>query len=347
MTEVIKKDVLLSRFSGKTNTWRVTLRLSALSNILKIKYLYLCLLGLLPVLAGFSQQSTLVTHYMFTGMSVNPGYAGGNAGINVTGVARQQWMGWKDADGIKSAPQTYLITLDAPVRKLHGGLGGSVTQDQIGAFKNTVLKLGYAYRTEALNGDLSIGLQGSLQSIGYDASKFNPITEGDPVLGQLEGKKSDMILDACLGVYYSVPEKYYLGLSAENLIQTKGKKTNYRTRRTFYLEGGYHWTLPNHPAFEVQPVAQIMFDGAVVQLNAGALVTYNNKIFGGLNYRYQDAVSVLAGVLVKGLRIGVAYDIGTSALRKYHNGGLEVMLNYCFKIDTDKFRKTYRNTRFL
>ncbi len=90
-----------------------------------------------------------------------------------------------------------------------------------------------------------------------------------------------------------------------------------------------------------------MFDGAVVQLNAGALVTYNNKIFGGLNYRYQDAVSVLAGVLVKGLRIGVAYDIGTSALRKYHNGGLEVMLNYCFKIDTDKFRKTYRNTRFL
>jgi hypothetical protein len=77
------------------------------------------------------------------------------------------------------------------------------------------------------------------------------------------------------------------------------------------------------------------------------LVLYNKKFYGGLGYRFQDAVSVLAGVYVKGIHIGVAYDINTSALSKYNNGNLEIILNYCFKIDTDKYRKSYRNTRFL
>jgi hypothetical protein len=90
-----------------------------------------------------------------------------------------------------------------------------------------------------------------------------------------------------------------------------------------------------------------MFDGAVFQLNASALLQYNNKFYGGLGYRLQDAVSVLAGIVFKGIRVGVAYDISTSAMTKYNSGGLEIMVNYCFKIDTDKFRKSYRNTRFL
>jgi hypothetical protein len=118
-------------------------------------------------------------------------------------------------------------------------------------------------------------------------------------------------------------------------------------RRTFYLAGGYEWIVPNRPAFEVLPSALIMFDGAVFQFNASALVLYNKKFYGGLGYRFQDAVSVLAGVYVKGIHIGVAYDINTSALSKYNNGNLEIILNYCFKIDTDKYRKSYRNTRFL
>ena len=197
-------------------------------------------------------------------------------------------------------------------------------------------------------GDIAFGLQGSLLNISYDASKFSAIDkENDPVLNQLEGKTSDMAVDVGLGVFYKVPEKYYVGLSAENILQTKGKKTHYQMRRTYYLNGGYQWIVPNHPAFELLPSAQVMYDGAVLQLSASALIMYNNKFYGGLGYRLQDAVSVLAGVVIKGLRIGVAYDISTSAMSKYNNGSLEIMVNYCFKIDTDKFRKSYRNTRFL
>jgi len=348
MVVVTKKTVLLSRFCNEPDNLSLTLHTSICLNKFKIRVLYLLiLLGLQAGISVYAQQPTLITHYMFTNMATNPAFAGGSGGISITGLVRQQWMGWKDTDGTKSAPQTFLLTVDSPVRKLHGGLGGSISQDQIGAFKNIVLKLGYAYRMEAWSGDLSFGLQGSLLNISYDASKFNPIEENDPVLSNLEGKKSDMAVDIDLGVFYRVPEKYYVGLSAENILQTKGKKTSYQMRRTYYLNGGYEWTLPDHPAFQLLPSVQFMYDGAVFQLNASALVMYNNKFYGGLGYRLQDAVSVLAGVYVKGVHIGIAYDISTSAMHKYNSGGLEVLVNYCFKIDTDKFRKSYRNTRFL
>jgi len=155
-----------------------------------------------------------------------------------------------------------------------------------------------------------------------------------------------MSFDLSAGVYYRIPDKYYIGLSAGNLLQSKSKKISYQSRRTFYLTGGYQWIIPNHPAFELLPSILLMYDGGTFQLNASALLMYNNKFYGGIGYRLQDAVSVLAGFNIKSLHVGVAYDINTSAL-KYNSGGLEVMVSYCFKIDTDKFRKSYRNTRFL
>jgi len=97
----------------------------------------------------------------------------------------------------------------------------------------------------------------------------------------------------------------------------------------------------------LQPSVLFLYDGAAFQFNISALLFYNNKFYGGLGYRLQDAVSVLAGLNIKNFRVGLAYDINTSRLSKYNSGSIEVMLGYCFKIDTDKFRRSYRNTRFL
>jgi type IX secretion system PorP/SprF family membrane protein len=348
MMVVTKNNVLLSRFSNEPN--KPLLTSPAYGNISRTGIRYFCILVILAlqgVASVYGQQPTLITHYMFTNMAINPAFAGNSGGINVVGLVRQQWIGWKDADGTKSAPQTFLLTADSPLKILHGGLGGSVSQDQIGAFKNIAVKLGYAYKMELGPGDLCIGIQGDLQNISYDVTKFKPVDTEDPILNGLEGKSSSMSVDMGLGVFYRVPEKYYVGLSADNLLQTQAKKLSYKLRRTYYLGGGYQWNIPDHPAFELLPSVLFMYDGAVFQLNASALVMYNNKFYGGLGYRLQDAVSVLVGVNVKNLRIGVAYDISTSAMSKYNSGGLEVMVNYCFKIDIDKFRKSYRNTRFL
>ncbi len=296
--------------------------------------------------SGFSQQNTLITQYMFSNMAFNPAYAGNGAGICIHGLIREQYLGYKDEDGNKVSPETFLLTVDSPIRILHGGVGGSISQDKIGFFSTLSVKVGYAYKASLGTGDLSIGLQLGFVNLKTDFSKFKPIDSDDELING-KGSESDMMFDLSAGLFYKIQDKFWVGLSGDQLLQSKGKNTNYQLKRHFYLASGYQWVIPNHPAFELQPSLLLMYDGAVFQFNLSALVWYNSKFYGGLAYRFQDAVSILAGLTIKSFRVGLAYDINTSKLSKYNSGSIEVMLGYCFKIDTDKFRKSYRNTRFL
>lgn len=294
-----------------------------------------------------AQQPTVLSLFMFNNMLYNPGYAGSNGGINAIGLFRDQWIGYKDMDGNSLTPRTFFLTVDAPIRKLHGGIGGSVMSDKIGFFNNISVNLGYAFRMDLGPGVFAAGAQLQLDNIKYDYSKLkdNMIVEPDPIIPETE--QSDLLLDGALGLYYEVPEKYYIGLSASQIAQSKGRNTSYKHRRTYTLAGGYHWILPDHPLWELSPSAIIHYDGGTFQWNLSALVTYKKKFWGGLGYRFQENVILLAGLNIKNFNVGLAYDISTSALNKYNSGTVEVMIGYCFKMELEKYRKRYKNTRFL
>lgn len=311
-------------------------------------FILLILIPGLGPLTAEAQQTSLISQYMYANLAYNPGYAGASGGICANGLFRQQYIGFKDSQGNKGAPQTFFVTIDAPIRKIHGAVSASLMQDKIGFFTNIGLNLGYAYRTEIGAGDFSIGAQVILQNIKLDFSKFTDqfIDGGDPVLEQ-EGDQSDLIFDVALGAYYEVQDRYYIGLSSTQIIQSEGKNTHYRLRRTYNLTGGYNFVIPNHPVWEIKPSAILYFDGGAFQVGASALLAYNKKFYGGLGYRYQDAVIVLAGMNIKSFRVGLAYDLNTSKLTNYNSGSFEVMLGYCFKIETEKFRRRYKNTRYL
>ena len=297
-------------------------------------------------LESSAQENPHVTQYMFTNMFFNPGAAGSSGGINATGLFREQWMGFKDADGNRITPQTFFLTVDSPIKVLHCAVGGSVTQDKIGFMRVISVKVGYAFIFDLGPGDFSVGVQLGFQNPKIDFTKFKPVDADDQLL-QGKGTESDMMFDMSAGLFYRIPDKFYAGLSSDQLLQSKGKTTNYQLRRHYYLTSGYQWSIPGHPVFELQPSLMLMFDGTTFQFNLSALLEYNKKFYGGLAYRVQDAVSILAGVNFKGFRIGAAYDICTSSLTKYNSGSVEVMLSYCFKIDMDKYRRSYHNTRFL
>ncbi len=300
---------------------------------------------ILIIPSGNTQQAPLLTQYMFNNIVYNPAFTGLGGGICANGLIREQYFGYKDAEGNKVSPETIFLTVDSPIKALHGGVGGAIFQDKLGFFRNIGVKLGYAFHTGWGEGDFSAGIHVGLQSARWDYSKFKPVNE-DPLLSEAE-EPTDMIFDISAGVFYRVPDKFYIGLSGDQFIQSYGKNTHYRLKRQFFLTGGYNWLLPNHPAFELQPSVLLMYDGAAFQFNVSALLQYNRKFYGGLGYRIQDAVMILAGMTIKNFRIGLSYDISTSKLSRYNNGSFEVMVGYCFKIETDKFRKTYRNTRFL
>ena len=73
------------------------------------------------------------------------------------------------------------------------------------------------------------------------------------------------------------------------------------------------------------------------------------KIFAGLGYRNQDALSLMMGYqIMPDLRACYSYDITTSPLAAYSSGSHEVFFNYCFNIEVKpRINGSYRNPIFL
>jgi len=299
---------------------------------------------------AIAQQLPQYTQYMFNKIAYNPGYAGSENGICVGGLIRQQWVGFKETDAeggsTNVAPETYVVSINAPIRALRGGLGATIIQDKIAFQDNITLNLMYAYQTTLGSGDLGVGLQLCLLNKTIDFTKYNPPTNvTDPLLPQAQ--QSDMIFDAGIGLYYRVPDNYYLGLSVLQLLESKTATdaTSTKLKRQTNLIGGYEFTMPNTPTIELLPSFMIKTDGSSVQYDLSALLRYKGQFWGGMTFRYQDAIAIILGMEYKNFNIGYSYDINTSAIGSY--GSHEIRVGYCFKIEVSKIKKVYRNTRFL
>jgi type IX secretion system PorP/SprF family membrane protein len=296
------------------------------------------------------QQEAQFSHNMFNNMGINPGYAGLRNAICATALARQQWVGFRDEEGTRVNPETYSFTVDAPIPFLRGGLGLGFLQDQLGFETSLGVKLAYSYHHSLDYGELGIGAQVGFLDKRIDFTQFRPISENDPVLGGA-GEESRMFSDFALGVFYMLDNQFWGGLSISQLAQTTKEIGNadYQLKRHTYLSAGYNYTLPGQSAFVISPSTLVKTDFNSFQVDINALITFNNRFWGGASYRIQDAAVVFLGLNFEQISIGYSYDITTSPLgrsgRSY--GSHEIFVQYCFSLDLEKIRETHRNVRFL
>jgi type IX secretion system PorP/SprF family membrane protein len=296
-----------------------------------------------------AQQDPQFTHNMFNNAFVNPGSYGLSDGVTVTGIFREQWLGFKDYNNEKVAPQTLLVTADSPIRFLHGGVGLGIAQDKEAQIKNMLVKLGYSYHLNLGNAKLGIGLNANFNNKSIDKDKLNPVDEGDPVIVALSAD-GVMITDMSLGVFLQKP-RYYVAFSSTQILETEKSSGEaegvafYKNKRHYYLTGGHDITLPAFQGYVFTPSVFLKSDMNTFQADINLMARYNNKIWGGLSYRISDAISLMIGMAYKDLEIGYSYDIPTSQIAA--TGSHEIMARYRFKLERDKTRTGYRNTRYL
>ncbi len=296
-----------------------------------------------------AQQDPQFTHNMFNHAFVNPGSYGLSDAISVTGLFREQWLGLKDDNNIKVAPETFLLTGDAPVRFLRGGIGVGIAQDKEAYTKNMLVKLGYAYHLNLGNGKLGIGVNANFNNKSIDKEKLNPVDESDPVLMGLSST-GVMISDISAGLFLKKP-RFYVALSSTQLLETQKSPGTadgvayFKNRRHYYLTGGHDIILPAFQGYVFTPSVFIKSDGNIIQTDINLMAKYNNKVWGGLTYRLNDAVALLVGMAYKDVEIGYSYDIPTSRIAA--TGSHEIMVRYRFKLEKEKTRSGYRNTRYL
>ena len=289
-------------------------------------------------------------------MYSNPAFAGMREGICINGLMRQQWAGFSDTQrGDDVSPQTFLITVDSPIKFLHGGLGGSIIQDNLaaGIWTDVGLQLSYAFHAELSMGTLGVGAGVNLVNRSFDGTKYDPVdgVDSDPALvGSAQG---DMRADVNFGLFLMNPGRYYFGISVNNILETTYKKLytgdgdgGTINDRTFTLNAAYTILL-NNPLFEIEPSLMLLSDLATTQYNISATVKYNDRFWAGLNARLGnfESIGVLVGFSIKDFTIGYAYDI--NMMRLSMPGSHEVVMGYCFKLKGDRSKTSYKNTRYL
>ena len=320
----------------------------------KLRQILPVLVALLLSASGMkAQQTPIFTNYTNSYAYINPGFAGLSEGVNLLGLYRQQWAGsFVDDQGTDLAPTTFLLTGDMPIRALGGGISFSVMNDKLGYENNVNVGLGYSYHIDMGGSTLGIGASVALLNRSLDFSHLVFGTTGDPLSGGISDERSAMMFDVSAGVFWQIPESFYIGISGINLLETTSKRlgnedngASFTTDRTFYAVAGYPFLFETLPAFKFIPSVGVMSDLASTQLNAGMKVTYNDIFSLGVNYRPQESIGLTVGLAIKDFVLGYAYDINTMG---YHiRGSHEIALSYCFKLDMDRTPRDYRSVRYL
>lgn len=295
------------------------------------------------ILLGFishaiAQQDPQFSQNMFNKLFVNPGTAGANDAICGTLLYRSQWTNF---DG---APKTGLLSIDAAINPIKGGLGLTVVTDEIG-FENTLnAKLAYAFRFDVGQASkVGIGIDAGLIQKSIDGTfKFNDANDPSIPTGSVSGSSFDL----GAGLYFQ-SEKAYLGFSATHLLEPEIDYGDFTTTMAMHMYGMAAYRFDVSPSISLTPSAHVKNDGATTQADLNVNAMFLNKFWLGGSYRLEDAIVLMAGVnVLQNLKIGYAFDITTSDLKSYNDGTHEIMLNYCYKIAKKKLYPI-KNVRFL
>lgn len=297
----------------------------------------------------FAQQDAQFSQNTLIKLPVNPGFAGTNGAVCATAVYRNQWVGFE------GAPKTMLVSIEAPIIELHGGLGLTVVSDKLGKFGFTHARAAYSYHMIVGNtGRLGIGLEAGIFQASVGDKWLTP--NGDD--GTLDVAIPNQVLkkttyDVGLGLYYRT-EQLFFGFSLAHVPgkaqRLEAPEFNYQAARHYYVMTGYDFILSS--AIKLRPSVHVKSDAAVTTFDANINLLWNDMIWGGVSYRLRDAIVPMIGFAwmpnqKSTLKIGYAYDLGVSDFKNQHSNTHEILVNYCIKLVPKIKAQSHVNPRFL
>jgi len=311
------------------------------------KTILLCFLLNITNFVALGQQDPQFSQNRFNQLTVNPGFAGSSGLINFSLLNRYQWVGFP------GAPVTTVFNTDASVHLIgkNDGIGLSLMNDAIGFEKTISVGLNYSWRTKVGNGQLGSGVSLGLvnKNLNFDMTGIDGsdlVNLSDPSLPQ--GKASGVMADIGAGIFYQ-HKNYEFALSARHLNQPTlsfNESGRYSLKRHYYMGGSYTLQMANE-RLEALPSFFFKTDATTWQADINMTLQYDKRLWGGLGYRFGDALIITAGAeLWNGIKFGYSYDISISALSRYNSGSHEFFIAYSVLLYKKHIHK-YRSVRFL
>ncbi len=308
-------------------------------------------------LSILGQQQAQFTQYYNNPYYLNPAAGGITKTIDVDLGYRRQWM------GIEGSPQSIYATVNSEISfdrrnvvlqslkedTLFGFsspnnsvginknvVGGRVVYDQIGPFSTTSVMASYAYHLRLTQKTmLGLGVSGGISNFGIMTSKVVLLDHDDDQYADfLSHNNNQTIFNLNAGlVFYG--EHFQLGVSSTQILQNELKIDEITTQshfnRHWYIYGMYDFPLGiSNVSIEPHFLIQIV-EHAPVSFDIGSLLHFNHRFWANISYRYQDAISIGAGLnFAKNIRLGYTYDIAIGKVQRPSNYVHEINLGLVF-----------------
>lgn len=328
-----------------------------MKNSPRLATIFLCLISA----GSFAQQRPHYTQYILNNYIINPAVAGIENYTDVKISHRLQWV------GLNGAPVTTYLTIHAPLKKTdyeretatsfhasgenprgkaywqdytraepHGGIGLTVLNDRTGplnrfaAYGTYAYHIGISQRT-SLSAGISAGVQNTTLNTGKldfgNPSQVDPSVAGSGYLNRVTPD-----INAGLWLYSA---DYFVGLAVQQIVPSKIKFSDNtvslvegRLIPHTFLSAGYRFFLSDD--FSFLPSTLIKYvNPTPVSFDINAKLQYQDFLWAGASYRYQDGFAGMLGINVSNaLNVGYSYDYTTSRLNTVSRGSHEIVIGF-------------------
>lgn len=302
--------------------------------------------------SSYAQQDKVLTHFMFDRTTINPAATAlKKNSICGTFIYRNQW------DKINGAPNSGSFNVEADLDQYvpHFFAGISFFQDMIGFNRQNfaTLNLGYSF-SQFLPFDLRAGIGIGIMNHSVQPDWLPPTTGIDNNLNYQGYSRTGF--DANFGLYARhtltegrrIGDSWNFGVSMTHLpapdlqdpasgLVVGSPIIGFQTARHMYFMGGYKFDniVADRDDIDIQFMTQSDLTEWSTQVSVRYM--YNDMFYGGLNFRSEEMIGIMAGVnlfeatggTLPPLIVGYSYDFSISRLASISQGSHEIMVKYC------------------
>jgi type IX secretion system PorP/SprF family membrane protein len=273
-----------------------------------------------------AQQKVQFSQYMFSGVVINPAYAGADEALSLTFINRSQWT------GVPNAPTTQTLSGHTLAKKKHLGLGLNIIHDKIGVHKNLNVLSQYAYHLQTgRRSYLSMGLQAGFHNRRSDYASLAGAS-ADPRIPN--ASYSNTFFDFGFGLYFRSP-RFHLGVSAPELVPENINVNDTinitLSRANVFIFSKVRLSLSDN--LDLEPSVLVKhFSNVPISFDANVNMIFRQVLTFGLSYRKDESIDALLKLkITPQMQIGYAYDHTIGEVANISSGSHEIMVNYVFK----------------
>lgn len=310
------------------------------------KYFYI-LLFISYCQTSVGQSTPQFTQYVFNQFYINPAAAGSSNRTQVQATLRSQYTGYIADFDQGGNNLSSVFSADLPFAKAKGGLGIYFANNQFSKIQSkSEFQVAYSYHKKINSNIIGVGISVGVNNLKLHGENYRPRDEEDPLIPNTT--ISSISPNINTGIYLFNPS-YQLGLSVKNILGP-GYNINevsgvFKDKRAYYLTGKYDFGVTY--TLDISPTFILKSDLQSISTEIGAIATYNQQYWAGINYRWQDAASALVGgnFLKNTVKLGYAIDIINFGTLAKSNTSHEIFVRYSFgtpKIGKKSIIKTPR-----